>query len=279
MAAIMITACILNKCWKKQYLLLLRACIFSCFVSQFLIYFYFVYFYENKECNFNGLLILFDGAHLIPSLITVGIILLFAFVCFCTWAFLQKEHIDEVTQKIDARLEAEDRAQERTNKLLFLGPGGSGKSTIFKQFRWLHAGGFTKSDAAMLRRHVYCQVTAQMKAAIDYYYPNDASSDDQKIENAISVVRNHDDVTLLNDTLANCIKYVWMNDKKISNAFMDIESGQINKCALEATTEYFWNHIDRIKHDQYVPNEHDIINVRYPTTGTYICINIIIRVL
>ena len=196
--------------------------------------------------------------------------------------------LDENTKMINDRLAAEDKAQRKVNKLLFLGPGGSGKTTVFKQLQWLHAGGFSKSDAMMLREHIYCQITQQMKDAIDHYYPSSASlnSNDQKLQSAISVIRNHGDVTILNEALANSVQYVWLNDKKIKNAFRDMQAGQNDKYSLDETTEYFWNDIDRIKDDQYLPTTQDIINVRYRTTGTvtfcihfalYMCTNCIHR--
>ena len=40
-----------------------------------------------------------------------------------------------------------DKMDSKIHKVLFLGPGGSGKSTIFKQLQWLHGGGFTEQDA------------------------------------------------------------------------------------------------------------------------------------
>eukprot|EP01083_Nonionella_stella_P101896 289392_1 len=90
--------------------------------------------------------------------------------------------LDEQTKYINERLAQEDKQEQRTNKLLFLGPGGSGKSTIFKQLQWLHGGGFGKEDALMLKEHIYCQITSQMKAAIKHYLlsPNTQTNTQQQ---------------------------------------------------------------------------------------------------
>merc|ERR1719350_412263 len=98
--------------------------------------------------------------------------------------------LDENTKMINARMSAESKSQYRTNKLLFLGPGGSGKSTIFKQLQWLHAGGFNRSDALMLREHIFCQITGQMKVAIDHFYA-EQKCDDSKLSSSLTIVRNH----------------------------------------------------------------------------------------
>eukprot|EP01083_Nonionella_stella_P200372 733832_1 len=217
--------------------------------------------------------------------------------------------LDEQTKYINERLAQEDKQEQRTNKLLFLGPGGSGKSTIFKQLQWLHGGGFGKEDALMLKEHIYCQITSQMKAAIKNYLlspntqtntqqqqhiisinptddptdinnenndindENNENKDDeipstydvQKLQTAISIVQNHGDVTVFNNELADSIQYIWKHEQKIKKVFSSDEINQ-NKI-LDETTEYFWDQIDRIKESDYVPDEADIINVRYRTTG------------
>ena len=54
-------------------------------------------------------------------------------------------------------------------QLLILGPGGSGKSTIFKQLQTLHGGGFVESDILFLRPLIYSQITREMRLAIKHY--------------------------------------------------------------------------------------------------------------
>ena len=79
------------------------------------------------------------------------------------------------------------------------------------------------------------------------------------------MVQNHGDVTIFNDELAKAIQYIWKNEPKVKEGFR-LEMNNKNKI-LDETTQYFWDEIDRIKDTDYVPNETDIINVRYRTTG------------
>eukprot|EP01084_Bolivina_argentea_P257900 434593_1 len=88
--------------------------------------------------------------------------------------------------------------------------------------------------------------------------------DVQKLQTAMSIVINHDDVTVFTDELADSIQYIWKHEKKIQKAFQNHE---INEKILHETTEYFWTEINRIKQSDYVPNEEDIIRVRSRTTG------------
>eukprot|EP01084_Bolivina_argentea_P118895 210895_1 len=163
----------------------------------------------------------------------------------------------------------ENQTDRKTNKLLFLGPGGSGKSTIFKQLQWLHLGGFTRNDALKLKQYIHYQIIAQMKNIIKHYSKKepDIHYDDDVLQEAISVVQNvpntqHRTLTL---EIADAIQYIWTHEPRIRQAFGDPEVSKYQ--ILDETTQYFWNDLDRIKDDAYVPNQSDILNVRYKTTG------------
>eukprot|EP01084_Bolivina_argentea_P173763 301003_1 len=145
--------------------------------------------------------------------------------------------IDANTKYINERLRQHDTNEQRRKKLLLLGTGHSGKSTIFKQLQLLYGGGFGTEDALELKQHVYWQITSQMKSAILYYLSNPSYQDIldinkttnnntnnedpllsaydlQTLSTAISIVQNHDDVTVFNNELADSIKYIWQHEKK-----------------------------------------------------------------
>eukprot|EP00485_Elphidium_margaritaceum_P017385 CAMPEP_0202727718 /NCGR_PEP_ID=MMETSP1385-20130828/185263_1 /ASSEMBLY_ACC=CAM_ASM_000861 /TAXON_ID=933848 /ORGANISM="Elphidium margaritaceum" /LENGTH=372 /DNA_ID=CAMNT_0049393961 /DNA_START=1007 /DNA_END=2125 /DNA_ORIENTATION=- len=175
------------------------------------------------------------------------------------------------------------------NKLMFLGPGGSGKSTIFKQLKYLHNSGFTESEAQALREHIYCQITQQMKQAIASYRlyekpksnPTDddndgAGGDDEKtttpydterMQSSIETVLQHGDPNLLTPELADAIAYIWKHDTRLKRAFYSNENASQNNKILDETTEYFWDELDRLRQPSYVPSFDDILKVRYRTTG------------
>ena len=64
-----------------------------------------------------------------------------------------------------------DRAA-KIQKLLFLGSGGSGKSTFFKQLRCIHGVGFTDKDRRVFKEHISAQIIEQINRSvecIDYF--------------------------------------------------------------------------------------------------------------
>ena len=57
----------------------------------------------------------------------------------------------------------------KVKKILFLGSGGSGKSTLFKQLRLIHGKGFNANDKEEYIKHIHTQIIDQMKAVIRIY--------------------------------------------------------------------------------------------------------------
>eukprot|EP01084_Bolivina_argentea_P019815 36842_1 len=176
--------------------------------------------------------------------------------------------LDQNTRYINKRMAEEKNKDFLTSKLLFLGPGGSGKSTIFKQLQWLHGDGFDEADGMVLKMHVYSQVITAMKRAIQHYKLSNTEvkeNNNQQLQDAVRIIESNHDLSQLSDELVHSISYIWENNKQVSNVFEDMKTAQHK--ILDESTKYFWNELDRIKDPQYIPNPTDIINVRYRTIG------------
>lgn len=60
-----------------------------------------------------------------------------------------------------------DREKQRSEvKLLLLGAGESGKSTILKQMKLIHEGGYTTSELRAFRQIIYSNLIQSMKALL-----------------------------------------------------------------------------------------------------------------
>ena len=73
---------------------------------------------------------------------------------------LQSDENKQQDRALNRELNQERRADGAIKKLLFLGSGGSGKSTLFKQLRSLHGSGFGDKDRLQFRDHIYAQIIA-----------------------------------------------------------------------------------------------------------------------
>jgi len=212
-------------------------------------------------------------------------------------------NLDDNTKQINQKLRSEEREERGDIKLLFLGPGGSGKSTIFKQLQYCHGKGFQRTDAELLVDHIHFQTVYQMQECIDHYLSStehdflevaaDAGDDsenagpakeqrtgsagakspsnetlnqivnDKQLQSCIAMVKEYRTPNELSPAIADGIKYIWRNDPRLKDIFQKHHSKKV----LDETTEYFWNDIDRIAASDYIPSKQDIINVRYRTTG------------
>ena len=60
--------------------------------------------------------------------------------------FAGSVEVNETTKQLDQQLKDEQKKLAKELKLLLLGAGESGKSTIAKQMKILHLNGFTKAE-------------------------------------------------------------------------------------------------------------------------------------
>jgi len=178
---------------------------------------------------------------------------------------------------------ARDQSKEKfTKKLLFLGAGGSGKSTLFKQLRTIHGSGWTKEDRLTFVDHIHAQIIEQMKLALetieldsleelkeqnpdvdDYKAPADHNPFAQfapQSQEAINVLRSVKDPKLTPSTAEAC-KTLWA-EESIQELYE-----QRAQIGIEDSTKYFWDKIDAVMANGYVPDAEDILLVRYRTTG------------
>ena len=70
-------------------------------------------------------------------------------------------------QNVANDLSQEHKSKTAVIKILCLGSGGSGKSTLFKQFRTIHGSGWTKQDRLTFVDHIHAQIIEQMKLVLE----------------------------------------------------------------------------------------------------------------
>jgi len=176
---------------------------------------------------------------------------------------------DENSKKdkdLKRELARDARADEKVKKLLFLGSGGSGKSTLFKQLRSLHGAGFGDKDRMQFKEHIFAQITEQMRLVleciemvnedVDEKMELSSDGDEAKVR-----LFSHASSSNISEDIAEAIKTLWKEEavKQIydQRALMKIED----------SSAYFWDSIDRVTEAGFIPNDKDILLVRYRTTG------------
>ncbi|KAJ4470241.1 guanine nucleotide binding protein alpha subunit [Lentinula aciculospora] len=150
-------------------------------------------------------------------------------------------------------------------KMLLLGAGESGKSTVLKQMKLIHHGGYNDSERKSYKEIVFSNTVQSMRAILDALASLNLSldpSNDTRRATIISLpVQTEFQSDVLPEDVANSIRGLW-NDPAVKEAVRRSREFQLNDSAV-----YYFDSIDRMSASGYVPNDQDILRSRVKTTG------------
>jgi len=172
---------------------------------------------------------------------------------------------DKTTQLIDKRLREDKRKLFNEVKILLLGSGESGKSTIFKQMKILQNGSLSKEELMSFQHVIYGNTITQMKLlcaeAIKVGINMSTEENQRKAERMIQCPGNGDS---WRSDLATDMRMLW-RDPGIQQVFgMGPNKRNVQ---LNDSTEYFFNSLERMSSPTYIPSEEDILRCRVRSTG------------
>ncbi|XP_035236903.1 guanine nucleotide-binding protein G(t) subunit alpha-2 [Anguilla rostrata] len=171
---------------------------------------------------------------------------------------------DKKSKELEKQLQEDAAKDSKTVKLLLLGAGESGKSTIVKQMKILHQGGYTKEEQLGFKSIIYGNILQSALAivrgmemlGIDFGSPS-AVEDGQKLQNLADSIEEG----TMPSELAEVIKQLW-SDSGVQAAFERAAEYQLNDSA-----SYYLSELDRITKPDYLPTEQDVLRSRVKTTG------------
>ncbi|KAM7277211.1 hypothetical protein ACFE04_019077 [Oxalis oulophora] len=194
---------------------------------------------------------------------------------------------EENTQaaEIERRIEQETKAEKHIQKILLLGAGESGKSTIFKQIKLLFQTGFDESELKSYIPVIHANVYQTIKILHDgakELAQNETdsseyviSSENQVIGEKLSEIGGRLDCPRLNKELAQDVETLW-KDAAIQETYARGNELQVPDCA-----QYFMENLQRLSDSNYVPTrpvrnllrdsygmaQEDVLHARVRTTG------------
>ncbi|KAI3357365.1 hypothetical protein L3Q82_015807, partial [Scortum barcoo] len=196
---------------------------------------------------------------------------------------------DKKSKELEKQLQEDADKDSKTVKLLLLGKlyidfhfiykevaspaswchgsdsaGESGKSTIVKQMKILHQGGYTKEEQLEFRAVIYGNILQSALAiirgmemlGIDFGSPS-GQEDAQKLQNLSDSIEEG----TMPPELADVIAKLW-KDSGVQAGFERAAEYQLNDSA-----GYYLNEMDRICKPDYLPTEQDVLRSRVKTTG------------
>ncbi|XP_061750214.1 guanine nucleotide-binding protein G(i) subunit alpha-1 [Nerophis ophidion] len=170
----------------------------------------------------------------------------------------------ERSKMIDRNLRDDGEKAAREVKLLLLGAGESGKSTIVKQMKIIHEAGYSEEECKQYKAVVYSNtiqsiiaiIRAMGRLKIDFADP--ARADDAR---QLFVLAGSAEEGFMTGELAGVIQRLW-KDGGVQACFSRSREYQLNDSAA-----YYLNDLDRISHSTYVPTQQDVLRTRVKTTG------------
>jgi GTPase SAR1 family protein len=172
---------------------------------------------------------------------------------------LRSREIDQMTQK-------QHNKTVSVVKLLLLGAGESGKSTLFKQIVGIYGKGWKSIERDKFTEAVHTNTLASIQALCKYSDIFNAKGMGTAVlpENVAikdSILGYRLGSKMINSKIAEMIKTLW-RDPGIQKTYTLRSNFQLLDSA-----EYLFSRVDAICESNYIPNEQDVLRVRVKTTG------------
>jgi len=169
------------------------------------------------------------------------------------------------SKELEKGLVADQRQDQQVNKLLLLGAGESGKSTLFKQMITIYGKGFSIEDRKEYIHVVFSNILLNVKTLCDQsdkLAQRGVQGTRVSNKNALSkkFIDDLKDETIDSKTAGHMVA-LW-SDPGIQKTYEHRAMYQLND-----STRYFLEKIQEIGAKDYLPTEQDVLRSRVRTTG------------
>lgn len=156
-------------------------------------------------------------------------------------------------------------------KILTLGAGESGKSTILKHIEILYGGGLTQDQKTSIRTAIRENLISDMKSLVSALKQS-GKTYDQTLSTSIKLI---EEISVSEDELvldvADSIADLW-SEPAVKEVYKEIsEQSQHNQHNFQLCefADYFFDNVVRISEANYTPTNEDILKMRKRTVGSF----------
>jgi len=184
--------------------------------------------------------------------------------------FASSKVSNSTSQNIDEEMRKDLQEDMERIKLLLLGSGESGKSTLFKQMITLYGNGYTQEQRAAFKIIIQQNIMSAIKELINapkilvnYEIDEiiDISSETQELSDIISSSPNELQGKHISPELSKNISLVWQ-DPGIQLCYKHRRFLQ-----FPDSGKYFLDKVEEVCEPSYFPSQDDILHSRVKTTG------------
>jgi guanine nucleotide-binding protein G(i) subunit alpha len=161
---------------------------------------------------------------------------------------------------LEDQMAAQHKKETEKIKLLLLGAGESGKSTVFKQMKVIYGKTFTDSERAASLPTIYSNIINAMKILCD------AAATLNMVSQIVAskeyeLVMNLDENETITVAIGDAIGVLWKDPGL--QAIWDRRA----EFQIVDSVRYYFDKIDEIKNPGFLPNQDDILYSRVRTSG------------
>uniref|UniRef100_A0A8C4RZL3 Guanine nucleotide-binding protein G(Olf) subunit alpha n=1 Tax=Erpetoichthys calabaricus TaxID=27687 RepID=A0A8C4RZL3_ERPCA len=157
----------------------------------------------------------------------------------------------EANKKIEKQLQKDRQAYKATHRLLLLGAGESGKSTIVKQMKILHVNGFN-SDLMLVFLLITLIPPVPLANPANHF----------RVDYIKSITMSYMCFSFKQEFFDHA-KKLW-DDEGVKACFERSNEYQLIDCA-----QYFLERIDSVSQNDYTPTDQDLLRCRVLTSGIF----------
>ncbi|CAK5278893.1 unnamed protein product [Mycena citricolor] len=165
--------------------------------------------------------------------------------------------------EIENQLKRDRMLAKNEIKMLLLGAGESGKSTVLKQMKLIYYDGYNAQERDAYKEIIFSNTIQSMRAILEAMPQLDISlapQNDARRATILALPPQIEADSLPRD-LADAIRGLW-RDPGVKEAVRRSREFQLNDSAV-----YYFNAIDRMSTPDYLPTDQDILRSRVKTTG------------
>jgi len=169
------------------------------------------------------------------------------------------------SKALESELSRDNAADRQINKLLLLGAGESGKSTLFKQMISIYGKGWNKDDRADYVTIIHKNIISAMQTICSNSQTLAKEGLDTEVGEAAQdswdFIMERKENEVITSEVAEHLKALW-KDKGIQTTYANR-----NRYHLPDSSAFFFNKIDEIAEEGWIPSEDDVLHSRVRTTG------------
>lgn len=163
-------------------------------------------------------------------------------------------------KELDEMLAQNADIEQSKVKLLLLGAGESGKSTVFKQMKLIYGGKYTDAERKQNVPTLHTNVMLAIKILCDQAV-NLHMVDKIEAKEAYEKIRSMNENDQITEPIGDMIKTLW-EDPGIVAVWKRRAEYQIIE-----SVQFYFNKIDQIKMPDFLPDDADLLNLRVRTSG------------